>query len=186
MLELNGLYNRSRYPLTIPINRLEAFLSLVVDDCRIILSIILADGKIPHLPNHHISNHHLANIMNSSNRASAPAPLDMHHASRTSSSTSDQGSAGYFDSPAFIDDKVHSRTPTPPRINLTRIQQRTGSYSSDVSILDSASSPPKSAHPWIKPAATVNVYTTCGRHTDQLLFGGPSLTELARSMMGKK
>ncbi|KAH6998735.1 hypothetical protein BGZ61DRAFT_439346 [Ilyonectria robusta] len=107
--------------------------------------------------------------MNSFNRASAPAPLDMHRASRTSSSTSDQGSAGYFDSPAFIDDK-----------------QRTGSYSSDVSILDSASSPPKSAHPWIKPAATVNVYTTCGRHTDQLLFGGPSLTALARSMMGKK
>lgn len=180
MLELNGLYDKARYPLTIPINRLEAFLSLI---CWIILSIIL---QIPHIANRHISNPRLANIMNSFNRASAPAPLDMHRASRTSSSTSDQGSAGYFDSPAFIDDKVHSRNPTPPRVNLTRIQQRTGSYSSDVSIVDSASSPPKSAHPWIKPAATVNVYTTCGRHTDQLLFGGPSLTALARSMMGKK
>ncbi|KAF7543061.1 hypothetical protein G7Z17_g11048 [Cylindrodendrum hubeiense] len=105
--------------------------------------------------------------MNSSSRASAPAPLDLHSASRTSTSTSDQGSAGYFDSPAFADDK-----------------QRTGSYSSDASILDSGS--PKSSHTWIKPAATVNVYTTCGRHTDQLLFGGPSLTELARAMMGKK
>ncbi|KAH7162409.1 hypothetical protein B0J13DRAFT_9777 [Dactylonectria estremocensis] len=107
--------------------------------------------------------------MNSSNRASAPAPLDLHHASRTSSSPSDQESAGYFDSPAFIDDK-----------------QRMGSYSSDMSADDSASSPSKSPHTWIKPAATVNVYTTCGRHTDQLLFGGPSLTALARAMMGKK
>lgn len=67
---------------------------------------------------------------------------------------------------------------------LTSIQRRTDSYSSDVSVLDSPpASPPKSSHSFIKPTATVNRYTTCGRHTDQLLFGGPSLAELARSLI---
>ncbi|KAK7418826.1 hypothetical protein QQX98_003688 [Neonectria punicea] len=101
--------------------------------------------------------------MNSSSRVSTTQPMNIQRPSRTS--TSSQG-AGYFDFPAMTD------------------KQRTSSYSSDMSILDSTpSSSPKSAHTWVKPAATVNVYTTCGRHTDQLLFGGPSLTELARSIM---
>ncbi|KAG5935415.1 hypothetical protein E4U60_003177 [Claviceps pazoutovae] len=34
----------------------------------------------------------------------------------------------------------------------------------------------------LKTSPTVNVHTTCGRHTDQLLFGGPSLKDLARSI----
>ncbi|KAG5936744.1 hypothetical protein E4U53_000158 [Claviceps sorghi] len=37
----------------------------------------------------------------------------------------------------------------------------------------------------IKSSPTVNVHTTCGRHTDQLLFGGPSLKDLARSIKKK-
>ncbi|GAB0134766.1 hypothetical protein EsDP_00003123 [Epichloe bromicola] len=37
----------------------------------------------------------------------------------------------------------------------------------------------------IKSTPTVNVHTTCGRHTDQLLFGGPSLKDLARSLKKK-
>ncbi|KAG5976933.1 hypothetical protein E4U55_007150 [Claviceps digitariae] len=37
----------------------------------------------------------------------------------------------------------------------------------------------------IKSSPTVNVHTTCGRHTDQLLFGGPSLRDLARSIKKK-
>ncbi|KAG6003313.1 hypothetical protein E4U21_002201 [Claviceps maximensis] len=37
----------------------------------------------------------------------------------------------------------------------------------------------------IKSSPTVNVHTTCGRHTDQLLFGGPSLKDLARSLKKK-
>ncbi|KAG5973185.1 hypothetical protein E4U58_005536 [Claviceps cyperi] len=36
----------------------------------------------------------------------------------------------------------------------------------------------------VKTSPTVNVHTTCGRHTDQLLFGGPSLKDLARSIKG--
>ncbi|KAM0253312.1 hypothetical protein ACHAQJ_007316 [Trichoderma viride] len=39
---------------------------------------------------------------------------------------------------------------------------------------------------FIKSTPTVNVHTTCGRHTDQLLFGGPSLSGLARAFLGKK
>lgn len=41
---------------------------------------------------------------------------------------------------------------------------------------------------WIKPkpAPRTNVHTTCGRHTDQLLFGGPSLKDMAKSIFGKK
>ncbi|KAG5939159.1 hypothetical protein E4U59_003301 [Claviceps monticola] len=34
----------------------------------------------------------------------------------------------------------------------------------------------------VKTSPTVNVHTTCGRHTDQLLFSGPSLKDLARSI----
>ncbi|KAG5999532.1 hypothetical protein E4U43_002014 [Claviceps pusilla] len=41
------------------------------------------------------------------------------------------------------------------------------------------------ATPLIKSSPTVNVHTTCGRHTDQLLFGGPSLKDLARSIKKK-
>ncbi|KAM4060246.1 hypothetical protein HRG_002152 [Hirsutella rhossiliensis] len=43
----------------------------------------------------------------------------------------------------------------------------------------------KSPSSWLKASPTVNVHTTCGRHTDQYFFGGPSLTELARSVMKK-
>ncbi|KPM34065.1 hypothetical protein AK830_g12510 [Neonectria ditissima] len=121
--------------------------------------------------------------MNSSSSVSATQPLDIQRPSRTY--TSDHG-AGYFDFPAITDRKVtHSPKASAAKCpSLTRTQQRTSSYSSDVSLLDSTpSSSPKSAHTWVKPAATVNVYTTCGRHTDQLLFGGPSLTELARAIM---
>ncbi|KAL6405693.1 hypothetical protein AUP68_10829 [Ilyonectria robusta] len=116
--------------------------------------------------------------MNSFSHASAPAPLDLYRASRTSSSTSDQGSAGYFDSPAFVDDKQRTGSYSSDETNrlsvilndLSSICLRgaqlvhsihipatsrsdhlshTVSTSSDVSVLDSASSPPKSAHPWI-------------------------------------
>lgn len=38
---------------------------------------------------------------------------------------------------------------------------------------------------WIKAEPTVNVHTTCSRHTDQF-FGGPSLAELARSVVKKR
>lgn len=33
-----------------------------------------------------------------------------------------------------------------------------------------------------KSANNMNVHTTCGRHTDQFLFSGPSLGEMARSL----
>ncbi|KAH6610743.1 hypothetical protein Trco_000763 [Trichoderma cornu-damae] len=39
---------------------------------------------------------------------------------------------------------------------------------------------------FIKSSPTVNVHTTCGRHTDQLLFSGPSLSGLARTFLWKK
>ncbi|KAJ6446575.1 seleno domain [Purpureocillium lavendulum] len=72
--------------------------------------------------------------------------------------------------------------------------QRTGSYSSDASSTLAGSPSLSSSFPaslrksstFVKPAQTVNVHTTCGRHTDQYFFGGPSLRELARSMLGKK
>lgn len=31
----------------------------------------------------------------------------------------------------------------------------------------------------------MNVYTTCGRHTDQFLFSGPSLGDMARSLLNR-
>ncbi|KAH7272796.1 hypothetical protein FSOLCH5_003086 [Fusarium solani] len=82
-------------------------------------------------------------------------------------------------------EEQRGRNPEP--VPIMDDKQRTNSYSSEASFPESAaSSPPKSSHSWFKPAPqAVNVYTTCGRHTNQLLFGGPSLTELARSMLKK-
>ncbi|CEJ89508.1 hypothetical protein VHEMI05349 [[Torrubiella] hemipterigena] len=63
-------------------------------------------------------------------------------------------------------------------------KQRVDSYASTTStgtsVLRRASSN------WIKPSPTVNVHTTCGRHSDQLLFGGPSLKDMAKALLGKK
>lgn len=71
------------------------------------------------------------------------------------------------------------------------MQKRTSSYpstiaSSTTSVSSTASKRVASwLKPSVKPAPKVNVHTTCGRHTDQLLFGGPSLSEIARSVFKK-
>ncbi|KAJ6788536.1 hypothetical protein PWT90_08852 [Aphanocladium album] len=73
-------------------------------------------------------------------------------------------------------------------------QKRTSSYPSTIAssttTSSSASSTTKRVASWLKPSVKpspkVNVHTTCGRHTDQLLFGGPSLTDIARSVFKKK
>ncbi|KAF4969783.1 hypothetical protein FSARC_3060 [Fusarium sarcochroum] len=73
-------------------------------------------------------------------------------------------------------------------IPLMERKQRTNSYSSELSTESSASATPKTSSSWFKPApqsANVNVYSTCGRHTNQFLFGGPSLIDLARAMLSK-
>ncbi|POR32834.1 Uncharacterized protein TPAR_06965 [Tolypocladium paradoxum] len=71
--------------------------------------------------------------------------------------------------------------------------KRTGSYASDASSALSpslsssfSSSLRRTSASLVKPTPTVNVHTTCGRHTDQYFFGGPSLSELARAVIGKK
>ncbi|MBE3045631.1 hypothetical protein IMZ48_24410, partial [Candidatus Bathyarchaeota archaeon] len=42
---------------------------------------------------------------------------------------------------------------------------------------------PTPMEPTRKHSNNTNVYTTCGRHTDQFLFGGPSLGDMARSLL---
>ncbi|PHH75570.1 hypothetical protein CDD82_4388 [Ophiocordyceps australis] len=62
------------------------------------------------------------------------------------------------------------------------------SYSSDDSdALSRAMATPhrKTSTPWVKSTPTVNHHTTCGRHTDQYFFTGPSLADLARSLVKK-
>lgn len=44
-------------------------------------------------------------------------------------------------------------------------------------------SEPTPMEPTRKHSNNMNVYTTCGRHTDQFLFGGPSLGDMARSLL---
>ncbi|KAF4981928.1 hypothetical protein FZEAL_2360 [Fusarium zealandicum] len=105
---------------------------------------------------------------------------------RTNSSSEERGRN--TEPMPIMDDKVcWSTNHVSATTCLTSQQQRTNSYSSDFSLPEShGSSSPKSSQSWFKPAPqAVNVYTTCGRHTNQLLFGGPSLTEIARSMLKK-
>ncbi|EHK16636.1 uncharacterized protein TRIVIDRAFT_131995, partial [Trichoderma virens Gv29-8] len=65
-------------------------------------------------------------------------------------------------------------------------KQRVGTCSSATTYPQSISSPQRrTSFGFIKSSPTVNVHTTCGRHTDQLLFGGPSLSGLARAFLGK-
>lgn len=70
---------------------------------------------------------------------------------------------------------------------LTKLfQQRTNSYSSEFSTQSTASSTTKASRSWFKAAPQpVNNVTYCGRHSSQFLFGGPSLADLARAMLGK-
>lgn len=42
---------------------------------------------------------------------------------------------------------------------------------------------PTPMEPTRKHSSNMNVYTTCGRHTDQFLFSGPSLGDMARSLL---
>ncbi|GJN69013.1 hypothetical protein PLICBS_003059 [Purpureocillium lilacinum] len=92
-----------------------------------------------------------------------------------------------------VDTSTHT-TSRPIDIPTLSKTQRTSSYSSDSSSAFATSPSLSSSFPtslrktstFVKPAPKVNVHTTCGRHTDQYFFGGPSLRDLARSMIGKK
>ncbi|KAF5130027.1 uncharacterized protein G6M90_00g015470 [Metarhizium brunneum] len=98
-----------------------------------------------------------------------------------------------------------SRAPPPPPLNLASLppvkfnldktktvdsevvsipssSKRSASYSSSASTFSGQSSSQKTSSSFIKSSPTVNVHTTCGRHTDQYIFGGPSLRDLAKSI----
>ncbi|KAF4336001.1 hypothetical protein FBEOM_10134 [Fusarium beomiforme] len=71
-------------------------------------------------------------------------------------------------------------------VPLMETKQRTNSYSSEFSTQSTASSTIKASRSWFKAAPQpVNNVTYCGRHSSQFLFGGPSLADLARAMLGK-
>ncbi|KAK1250009.1 hypothetical protein MKX08_010012 [Trichoderma sp. CBMAI-0020] len=96
-----------------------------------------------------------------------------------------------FDSPLFSPTKVrnfrtHSQHRPEYEQHLTRplTQQRVGTSSTNAVSITSPQR--RTSFGFIKSSPTVNVHTTCGRHTDQLLFGGPSLSGLARALLGKK
>ncbi|KFG86195.1 hypothetical protein MANI_008695 [Metarhizium anisopliae] len=97
-----------------------------------------------------------------------------------------------------------SRAPPPPPLNLASLppvkfnldktktvdsevvsipssSKRSASYSSSASTFSGQ----KTSSSFIKSSPTVNVHTTCGRHTDQYIFGGPSLRDLAKSIKKK-
>ncbi|KND95272.1 hypothetical protein TOPH_00675 [Tolypocladium ophioglossoides CBS 100239] len=112
-------------------------------------------------------------IMNGSSRA-APSPPVNPGAQPSGASSAEAGSK-------------------PIDIPILSKAKRAGSYASDVSSAPSpslsssfSSSLRKTSSGWVKSSPTVNVHTTCGRHTDQYFFSGPSLTKLARAFMGKK
>ncbi|KOS18067.1 hypothetical protein ESCO_002393 [Escovopsis weberi] len=92
-------------------------------------------------------------------------------------------------SPAWRDEE------SPCALSLTKDSVDSFSSLSSMSTSTSTSAgtgedPDRFVHPrrsptfgFIKSSPTVNVYTTCGRHTDQLLFGGPSLSGFARAFL---
>ncbi|TFB05618.1 hypothetical protein CCMA1212_002094 [Trichoderma ghanense] len=100
-----------------------------------------------------------------SSHAPRPPPLDLDEASLGTMECSRDS----LDSPLFSPSK------------------RVGTSSTAATGPPSISSPQRrTSFGFIKSSPTVNVHTTCGRHTDQLLFGGPSLSGLARAFLWKK
>ncbi|PON29662.1 hypothetical protein TGAM01_v201028 [Trichoderma gamsii] len=93
-----------------------------------------------------------------------PPPLELD--TSFSGMGASQHSTDSFDSPLFSPTKRVGTSST-NAVSITSPQRRT-------------------SFGFIKSSPTVNVHTTCGRHTDQLLFGGPSLSGLARALLGKK
>lgn len=80
----------------------------------------------------------------------------------------------------------HTRLTSCPSASHQRSVSNSSSSITSISSLSFSSLRKSSqATPLIKSSPTVNVHTTCGRHTDQLLFGGPSLKDLARSIKKK-
>ncbi|KAL6859598.1 hypothetical protein J3F83DRAFT_717299 [Trichoderma novae-zelandiae] len=99
-----------------------------------------------------------------SSRAAPPPPLELDASLGFSECPRDS-----LDSPLFSPSK------------------RVGTSSSAATSPQSISSPQhRTSFGFLKASPTVNVHTTCGRHTDQLLFGGPSLSGLARAFLWKK
>ncbi|OAQ70181.1 hypothetical protein VFPPC_13317 [Pochonia chlamydosporia 170] len=107
-----------------------------------------------------------------------------------------------------MDKPSSSRAPPPPPLNLASLPtdkfnlnrrktddseasslpastKRSASYSSTASTSSTTFSLRKTQTGLIKSSPTVNVHTTCGRHTDQFFFRGPSLMDLARSIRRK-
>ncbi|KAL7900983.1 hypothetical protein HDV63DRAFT_406164 [Trichoderma sp. SZMC 28014] len=102
-----------------------------------------------------------------------------------------QQSPDSLDSPLFSPTKVcklntycHGHPEYEQPLTKATKKQRVGTSSTNgVSI---TSPQRRTSFGFIKSSPTVNVHTTCGRHTDQLLFGGPSLSGLARALLGRK
>ncbi|PNY26958.1 Uncharacterized protein TCAP_03118 [Tolypocladium capitatum] len=115
-------------------------------------------------------------IMNGSSRA-APSP-SVNPGAQPSGASSAQAGGMPIDIPALSRAKRTGSSASDASISLSSLSSLSSSLSS--------SSLRKTSSRWVKPSPTVNVHTTCGRHTDQYLFGGPSLSELARGIMGKK
>ncbi|PKS06849.1 hypothetical protein jhhlp_006925 [Lomentospora prolificans] len=95
----------------------------------------------------------------SSSRAPRPAPLNLH---------SSQGKQSFESS---FSDRGRSRSTDGGDNNTPVATPSTAGMGSPHEAGRKTSS------------GNVNVYTTCGRHTDQFLFGGPSLGEMARSLL---
>ncbi|OAA34545.1 hypothetical protein NOR_08411 [Metarhizium rileyi] len=108
--------------------------------------------------------------MNSSGSSRAPPPPPLNLASFPPPTSPNQGKNKTVDSEV---------------VSLPSSSQRSASYSSSASTFSGQSTLRKSSTGIIKSSPTVNVHTTCGRHTDQFIFGGPSLKDLARSIKRK-
>jgi hypothetical protein len=113
----------------------------------------------------------------STTRAARPAPLDLTQAREFHK----RGSISSVDT-AVSHDNDDNDVPAHHHITKAGTKASRASWASAKSGASSSSS----AATGVKHSPTVNVYTTCGRHTDQFLFGGRSLSDLARAVLGRK
>ncbi|KAM0286270.1 hypothetical protein ACHAQH_000999 [Verticillium albo-atrum] len=76
-----------------------------------------------------------------------------------------------------------SRKASPAPLVVEKVRSPSySSLSSDSTVASTPAAPVAASRTPSIPRRNVNVYTHCGRHSNEYLFGGRSLTDLARSV----
>lgn len=117
-----------------------------------------------------------------SSRAPAPAPLYIEK-NRSPSSPSKMSPDYFTETVSFSPSPTTNHLPTSNTTSQTPVAPSLHNRTSSTSSSDSSCSHSTGTR---KPSSPRNVYTHCGRHTDQFLFGGRGFTDMWKAITKKE